>query len=277
MAAINPLTQKSVIYPSKYDSTRLYPIPRSANRLKIGIETFYGVDIWHAYEFSYLNSKGLPVCRILRFAYSAQSPCIVESKSVKLYLFGFSMEQFENDTIVQDIIRKDLSAAVGSDVLVTLFDETHRFEMADISDKMPDLHNCAIDRYDLDPTLLQTEPNSAPNKTRTIVTDLLKTNCPITGQPDWATVRVDYESGSTIVPESFIRYIVSFRNHADYHENCTEQIYADLCRILAPQSMTVQCHYTRRGGIDINPVRYLNKLDITEDLIGKFDLKYSRQ
>ena len=103
------------------------------------------MDIWHAYEFSYLNSKGLPVCRILRFAYSAQTPCIVESKSVKLYLFGFSMEQFENDTIVQDIIRKDLSVAVGSDVFVTLWDETHRFEMADISDKMLDLHNDIIE------------------------------------------------------------------------------------------------------------------------------------
>ena len=235
------------------------------------------MDIWHAYEFSYLNLNGLPVCRILRFAYSAESPCIVESKSVKLYLFGFSMERFENDTIVQDIIKKDLSAAVGSDVLVTLWNESHRFEMADISDKMPDLHNCAIDRYDLDSTLLQTEQNSDPNKTRTIVTDLLKTNCPITGQPDWATVRVDYESGSTIVPESFIRYIVSFRNHADYHENCTEQIYADLCRILSPHCLTVQCHYTRRGGIDINPIRYLNRREITEKLVEQFDVKYGRQ
>ena len=187
------------------------------------------------------------------------------------------MERFENDTIVLDIIKKDLSAAVGSDVLVTLWNESHRFEMADISDKMPDLHNCAIDRYDLDPTLLQTEQNSDPNKTRTIVTDLLKTNCPITGQPDWATVRVDYESGSTIVPESFIRYIVSFRNHADYHENCTEQIYADLAHILLPHCLTVQCHYTRRGGIDINPVRYLERREITEVLVEQFDVKYIRQ
>ncbi|MBP5707250.1 MAG: hypothetical protein J6W76_08180 [Spirochaetales bacterium] len=276
MATINPLTQKNVNYPSKYDSTRLYPIPRSANRQKIGIETFFGVDIWHAYEFSYLNLNGLPVCRILRFAYSAESPCIVESKSVKLYLFGFSMERFENDTIVQDIIKKDLSAAVGSDVLVTLWNESHRFAVADISDRMINPANITIDQYDLDSSLLQVK-DADRSESRIIVTDLLKTNCPITGQPDWATIRVDYESKLCLDEVSFIRYIVSFRIHADYHENCTEQIYADLARILSPQSLAVQCHYTRRGGIDINPVRYLERREITEELIEKYDQKYIRQ
>lgn len=250
----NPLG-KRIDVPEKYAPEILFAVPRSIGRASLPTIAFSGYDVWNTYEFSYLNTDGTPVVRRLQIEYSADSQSIVESKSLKLYLGSFSFERFECDEVVANIIRKDLATTVGArDVAVRFF--THRelstmttFEGTTCVDDV----DAKCSEYDYNPSLLQKIPTKSC--VGEFVSHLLKTNCPITGQPDWGTVLVRYDSAMGISAASLLRYIVSFRRHSGYHEQCCEQIFSDIHQLIEPDALLVACFYTRRGGIDINPVR----------------------
>ncbi len=250
----NPLG-KRIDVPEKYAPEILFAVPRSIGRASLPTIAFSGYDVWNAYEFSYLDTNGTPVVRRVQIEYPAGSHSIVESKSLKLYLGSFSFERFSDDEVVANIIRKDLAATVGTDdVSVRFF--THREQPVMTSfdgAKCVDDVDAVCDEYDYNPKLLQ--QIATKNCSGEFISHLLKTNCPITGQPDWGTVLVRYESAMGISAASLLRYIVSFRRHSGYHEQCCEQIFSDIYQLIEPDALLVACFYTRRGGIDINPVR----------------------
>ena len=254
----NPLG-KSTQYKLSYDASLLFPILRAVARDQIGIDAtrFGGHDIWNCHELGWLNDKGKPLVRRLRLVYSADSRSIVESKSLKLYLGSFLMSRFADESAVQATIERDLAAILGAGQLtVTLLDwpEPIRLSSIDRSCLIDDL-DIACDRYDLDASLLVAEDSVAIAEQR-LVSNLLKTNCPITDQPDWATVGIRYRGRKVLDKASLLKYLVSYREHGDYHEVCCENIFSDLLAVLDPESLVVKCFFTRRGGIDINPCRF---------------------
>jgi len=245
----NPLGKNS-LFPRTYNKDILFFIPRK----KSDILNIDGYDLWNCYEFSYLDSYGKPVNKLLRLIYSALSPNIVESKSLKLYLSSFSMTVFDNIPI--EIIRNDLQNGLQSDVKIVVFDCFDPFSYTNIEkDKFIDNIKVDIDQYSLDSNLLQVIESDREDIDE-VYSNLLKTNCPITGQPDWATLYISYKSKNRIDKISLIKYIVSFRNHNDYHETCCERIFCDLYKILEPTWLIVNTYFTRRGGIEINPHRF---------------------
>jgi 7-cyano-7-deazaguanine reductase len=252
------LLGKKINYSAGYDPDVLFPISRSINREKSGLcsDNFSGYDIWNCYEFSYLDKLGKPVVYRLRLVYSSDSPNIVESKSLKLYLNGFSIIKFNDNNTVLSTIKKDLGKVLVTDKLhLEVFDcnEKIRYDRL-LSDDIIDDIEVQIKDYDLNPELLQIE--NAKKKKRKCFSNLLKTNCPVTGQPDWASVYIEYESNLKIKKVSLLKYIVSFRNHQDYHENCCEKIFHDISGVCKPDYLVVKCFFTRRGGIEINPIRF---------------------
>lgn len=257
----NPLGKKTN-YRFEYDSSLLFSIPRSKNRTDLGIngEDFKGYDIWNCYELSWLNPKGKPEVRILRISYSSDSQFIVESKSLKLYLNSFIMSKFESERVVKEQIEKDLSAILYTPYLrIDLYThESNAYQLTNIDNEtLLDDIDVEIDKYDCDSSILEiTENSSGPVKR---FSNLLKSNCPITGQPDWASIYIEYSSKSKITDKSLLKYIVSYRNHSGYHESCCEQIYSDINNLLKPDMLIVKCFFTRRGGIDINPIRFKGK------------------
>lgn len=253
------LLGKSADYPDRYDPGLLFPIPRATQRAAIGIESgealpFHGVDIWNAYELSWLDARGKPEVALAEFRVPATTPNIVESKSFKLYLGGYHQERIVDREEMQTRLARDLSAATGGDVEVALTMPA-RFAGVDIEalegesiDSLP----IEIDYYGPpDTNFLAIADGDADES---LVSHLLKSNCPVTGQPDWASVQIRY-SGRCIDREGLLRYLVSFRQHADFHEHCVERIYMDLMRRCAPRRLSVYARYTRRGGLDINPWR----------------------
>jgi 7-cyano-7-deazaguanine reductase len=251
------LLGRSTAYPDRYDPTLLFPIPRAAQRAAIGVGDplpFHGVDIWNAYELSWLDARGKPEVALAEFRVPATSPNIVESKSFKLYLGSFNQERIESAEALRERLRDDVSKAAGADIEVALiapdcFSEVRIEELAGESiDDAP----IAINEYGPpDAGHLRRRDDEADE---TLVSQLLKTNCPVTGQPDWASLQIRY-AGPRIDREGLLRYIVSFRNHADFHEHCVERIFMDILRVCAPRLLDVQARYTRRGGLDINPCR----------------------
>ena len=250
---------KSAPYPDRYDPALLFAIPRAPQRAAIGIPAegllpFHGVDIWNAYELSWLDARGKPEVAIGEFRIPATTPNLVESKSLKLYLSGFHQERLRSRDELRARIANDLSEATGGAVDVRVrsaqgFADADTEELAgEAIDELP----IAIESYGPpDPRFLKTTDDDVDES---LVSHLLKSNCPVTGQPDWASVQIRY-AGPRVDREGLLRYLVSFRNHADFHENCVERIYMDLMRHCAPRHLCVYARYTRRGGLDINPWR----------------------
>jgi 7-cyano-7-deazaguanine reductase len=245
-------------YPSRYDPTLLFPIARAQGRAELGIGAelpFRGVDIWNAYEVSWLDARGKPVVALAEFRVPAESPNLVESKSFKLYLNSYNQERIDNIDALRARLVQDLSAAAGAAVTVALT-PADRFAQAAVEEfegESIDEARVAIDDYG-PPNAAHLRADGTDTVEEALVSDLLKSNCPVTGQPDWASVRIRY-AGPRIDRAGLLRYIVSFREHAGFHEQCIERIFVDLQQRCAPLRLEVYARYTRRGGLDINPWR----------------------
>ncbi len=256
----NPLGRQTD-YVSVYAPQLLFPIPRAESRALLGIGAtlpFYGVDIWTGYEVSWLDALGKPVVAIAEFSIPCESKFIVESKSFKLYLNSLNQTRFDSAAQVEALVTKDLTGVTGADVLVSIMPLSaslraaqHLAEIAEVKGEVLDDLVVAVDAYHPMPELLTTETEIVDE---CLVSHLLKTNCPVTGQPDWASIVIRYK-GNKIQRENLLRYIISFREHQDFHEHCVERIFNDIARICKPEELIVYARYTRRGGLDINPFR----------------------
>jgi 7-cyano-7-deazaguanine reductase len=248
-------------YPHQYDPSLLFPIPRSENRLKLDITPnqalpFVGVDIWNAFELSWLNKKGKPQIALAEFQVPADSPNMIESKSFKLYLNSFNSARFDDEAEVRERLITDLSAVAGSKISTRL----HAIE-AIAKRGMQEMSGVLMDRLDIeidpslsaDPALLEVNESFGPIE-QCLVSHLLKSNCPVTGQPDWASVQIRYH-GRPILEEGLLRYLIGFRQLGEFHEHCVETIFTDIKRQCKPEKLSVYARYTRRGGLDINPFR----------------------
>ena len=246
-------------YSSLYDRTLLQPVPRALNRDGLGItqnQPFtIGADIWTAYEISWLNEKGLPQVAIADIYLDYQSQNLIESKSFKLYLNSFNQSKFADFNTVQQTMQRDLSECAQGDVKVRL----NPVVVYD-SQKIDHLQGDCIDEQDIEITSYEFNANwlkdcvSDEIVEEKLVSHLLKSNCLITNQPDWGTLHIHYV-GNKIDHEKLLRYVVSFRQHNEFHEQCVERIFCDLMHYAKPEKLTVYARYTRRGGLDINPFR----------------------
>lgn len=261
---------KSVSYPNGYNASLLFPISRAEARSSLGLDLcapvpFTGWDLWNAYELSWLNAKGLPKVALLRIKVPTTSPNIIESKSFKLYLNSFNQSHFNTVHDVFDRLRVDLQAAIGSTIDLEMigpdqFDDEQIKEFDGINlDKL----DVEIDCYEPKPSLLKLATTALDVtagstgrivKNEKIFSRLLKSNCPVTDQPDWACIEIEY-SGPAIDHGSLLKYIVSYRLHNGFHEHCVEKIFMDIMSACQPESLSVYARYTRRGGLDINPWR----------------------
>ena len=250
---------KRIEHTEEYSPALLHSIARSEGRSELGLDgtlPFSGVDIWNAYELSWLNTRGKPVIATAEFRFPANSTNIIESKSLKLYLNSLSGSRFESAHGLCSVVRTDLGAAADADVDVraTLPPSGTSAVVEVLPGVCIDGLEIDIARYDLAPELLADSVSSATEVTEHLYSHLLKTNCPVTGQPDWASILVSYR-GPKIDREKLLAYLVSYRHHSEFHEQCVERIFVDLMRYCGPQNLTVYARYTRRGGLDINPFR----------------------
>ncbi len=243
---------REVAYPRHYDPGLLFPIPRAAGRAEIGVGAappFIGHDRWHAYELSWLDARGKPVVATATFSVPASSPQLIESKSLKLYLNSLNATRFDDADAVRARIAADLAQAAGAPVAVG-------FGVPPVSDDDAavsiDALDIAIDGYGAPEAGHLSVADEVTEES--LRSDLLKSNCPVTGQPDWASLRIAYR-GPRIDRAGLLRYIVSFRDHAGFHEQCVEHIFVDLLARCRPEALSVEARYTRRGGLDINPWR----------------------
>lgn len=257
-AELSPLG-KSSAYVATYSPEQLFPIPRAPKWAELGLTAdtlpYAGVDIWNCYEVSWLLPSGKPVVAIGEFSIPADSPNIIESKSFKLYLNSLNQSVFESRDALMDVMINDLSAAAGKAVGVRLrtLDEVSREGIAPLAGHCIDELNVAINHYDAPRAdLLSCDSNRLVEEC--VYSHLLKSNCPVTGQPDWGTVVIKYR-GAALDHRSLLAYLVSFRQHADFHEQCVERIFLDLQQLLQPEYLSVNARYVRRGGLDINPYR----------------------
>ncbi|MDN5897982.1 MAG: NADPH-dependent 7-cyano-7-deazaguanine reductase QueF [Psychrobacter sp.] len=266
------LGEQTTDYPTEYSPETLYPIARSMGRDVIGWQDDkleIGVDWWHAFELSWLNQQGISQVAIARFGIPASSPFIVESKSLKLYLNSINFTEFDSWEVVQTLIAKDLSACVQAEVTVELLglDDDLHDKVSGLLIAQPDgiciddalansSEKVALCEHP-DASLLNSIKANSTNQQQpyTFYSNLLRSNCPVTNQPDWGTLAVSITSNKVIDEASMLRYILSFRQHNGFHEQCVEQIFADLSQYYQPSKLMVRAWYTRRGGIDINPCR----------------------
>ena len=248
-------------YPDQYDPSLLFPIPRSENRLKLDIKPnqalpFVGIDIWNAFELSWLNKKGKPQIALAEFQVPADSPNMIESKSFKLYLNSFNSARFDDETAVREQLITDLSAVAGSKIATRInpTEAVTKKGMQEMSGVLMDRLDIEIDpSLSADPALLEVNESFGPIE-QCLVSHLLKSNCPVTGQPDWASVQIRYQ-GRPILEEGLLRYLIGFRQKGEFHEHCVETIFTDIKRQCKPEKLSVYARYTRRGGLDINPFR----------------------
>lgn len=253
----SPLGRKSE-YKDTYTPSLLCPIPRWDAREHLDWDgeemPFRGVDYWNCWELSWLDPKGKPLVATLEVHVPATSKNIVESKSLKLYLASFAQSSFRNRQEVQRALENDIGNCVGGPAFVVLHDGVRSGgrEWGELPGELLDTLDIETDVYQPDPGLLQVE-QGAPVR-ETLHSHLLRSNCPVTGQPDWASVLIRYQ-GAPIAHRSLLRYLVSYRQHKGFHEQVVEQIFCDILRSCRPQGLTVLARFTRRGGIDINPVR----------------------
>ena len=258
---------KTSRYADQYDATLLFPIARAPKRVEIGLLSappFFGADMWTAFELSWLNARGKPQIAIAHITVPCESPNIIESKSFKLYLNSFNNTRFTDNADVLSRLRTDINEALCRGVPVQasagvrllgpeLFDREPVYELDGLNLDRLDVE---FSRYTPAPDLLRTRTpaeNEGP-VTEVLVSNLLKSNCLVTGQPDWASVQISY-TGAQIEQEGLLQYLVSFRNHDEFHEQCVERIFMDIWRQCQPLKLTVYARYTRRGGLDINPFR----------------------
>ncbi|WP_201558356.1 NADPH-dependent 7-cyano-7-deazaguanine reductase QueF [Psychrobacter sp. 72-O-c] len=268
------LGEQTTDYPTEYSPQTLYPIARSIGRDAIGWQTdklTVGVDWWHAFEMSWLNPQGISQVALARFSIPASSPYIVESKSLKLYLNSINFTEFDSWQEVQALVAKDLSACVQTDVQFELF--TLADAQSGLLISQPEgvcIDNALADSTDKvglsihpDASLLNgnkvessaVKKNDNDKQPYVFYSNLLRSNCPVTNQPDWGTLAVTMTSTGAVDNAAMLRYILSFRQHNGFHEQCVEQIFADLSQYYEPSKLMVRAWYTRRGGIDINPCR----------------------
>ena len=245
---------REVAYPAHYDPRLLYPIARGLARAQLGLDAdalpFIGHDRWQAFELSWLNPQGLPQVATATLQVPATSPNLIESKSLKLYLNSFNASVFASAEQVRQQIETDLSHAAGAPVAMHFGLPTLGCD--DAAGNL-DTQDIVISSYGPpDASLLQADAGSLVEET--LHSALLKSNCPVTGQPDWADVSIAYR-GPRIDRAGLLRYLVSFRDHAEFHEQCVERIFIDLLARCQPQQLSVHARYTRRGGLDINPWR----------------------
>ena len=296
---------KDVSYPTGYDASLLFPMPRIDARRTLGLAglsgeattasvlPFQGFDLWNAYELSWLNAKGLPKVALLRLKVPCTSPNIVESKSFKLYLNSFNQTRFETVHHVFDLLRKDLALALGAEIELELVgaDQFANETIAECVGVDLDKLDVEINCYQPDASILKLQQGTAktaasqnkassadsidqtchPNSDRVCISEsvfsrLLKSNCPVTDQPDWACIQIQY-TGPAIDHASLLKYIVSYRMHNGFHEHCIEKIFVDILKQCSPTSLSVYARYTRRGGLDINPWRAT--VDVKPPAIGR--------
>ncbi|EPW7977151.1 NADPH-dependent 7-cyano-7-deazaguanine reductase QueF, partial [Cronobacter turicensis] len=248
---------KSTDYRDVYDASLLQPVPRSLNRDPLGLRAdalpFHGADIWTMYELSWLNRNGLPQVAIGQVEINATSVNLVESKSFKLYLNSFNQTRFDSLDAVRETLERDLRACAQGDVSVTLrrLEDVEGEPVARLNGDCIDNQDIVITDYEFDAALLSGAAGEARVE-ETLVSHLLKSNCLITHQPDWGSVQIRY-CGPKICREKLLRYLVSFRHHNEFHEQCVERIFNDITRFCQPEQLSVYARYTRRGGLDINP------------------------
>ena len=273
---------KASAYASQYDASLLYPMPRAPKRAELGIADgaslpFMGVDVWTAYELSWLNARGKPQVALATLTLPADSPNIIESKSMKLYLNSLNNTQLAGQdhgfSAAHDLLAHDLSDAAGARVAVQIMplyavDNTTNnptdHASNPLADKIARFEGVSLDRLDIECTRYEPAPDllrcvdsrsgDEPMIEETLHSDLLKSNCLVTGQPDWGSVQISY-LGAPIDQAGLLQYIVSLRNHNEFHEQCVERLFMDIWQRCAPTRLSVYARYTRRGGLDINPYR----------------------
>ena len=256
---------QSTSYPKTYAPDMLYPIPRALGRANLALPAdalSIGMDWWQVFEMSWLNSQGISQVAMARLAIPATSDYIVESKSLKLYFNSLNFTEFDNQQAVKATVEKDLSACLKTDVTLEIF-EVNIANSLPISAPQGDCIDNALDIIgkkiaivsDVNPSSLTVANQVASDSQLQILhSHLLRSNCPVTNQPDWGTLEIQIDS-QAIDRAGLLEYILSFRQHNGFHEQCVEQIFSDLTQAFAPKTLMVRAWYTRRGGIDINPCR----------------------
>ena len=267
---------KATAYPDQYAPQTLFPIARQPQRSELGMTAgtalpFTGADLWTGYELSWLNPRGKPQVALVQVAVPCETPCIVESKSFKLYLNSFSNSRFASADEVRQRIAADVGAAVWQPVASVSQQAPGGAPPPTVgvrlvlpeqfaAQAMQELEGLSLDRLDVECSDYQPAPHwlradtAEAAVTETLTSHLLRSNCPVTHQPDWGDIQISY-SGAPIDQEGLLRYIVSLRNHNGFHEHCVERIFMDILRHCRPSRLTVYARYTRRGGLDINPLR----------------------
>ncbi|MDY7573479.1 NADPH-dependent 7-cyano-7-deazaguanine reductase QueF [Actimicrobium sp. CCI2.3] len=251
---------KPATYQSHYDASLLFAIARQDKRSELGLGAgstlpFFGIDIWNAYEVSWLNLRGKPHIAMATITVPADSPNIIESKSFKLYLNSFNQTRLADSDALLELLRTDLSRGFGAPVQIalTLPDQFGTLRFGELDGLLLDRLDIEVDDYIPDPALLHAAHHE-PAVEQTLVSHLLKSNCLVTGQPDWGSVQIHYV-GAAIDQEGLLRYLIGFREHHEFHEQCVERIFTDILARCRPHKLAVYARYTRRGGLDINPWR----------------------
>lgn len=252
---------KATEYVASYSPELLFPISRVDKWTELGLTAdslpYRGFDVWNCYELSWLNAKGKPCVAVAEFVVPAASPNIIESKSFKLYLNSLNQSRFDSSAALEAVLARDLSAAAGAsvEVRVRALQAIEAEGVIGLPGLCIDDLDVALEHYDHPrPDVLEAHAQAEAVET-SLHSHLLRSNCPVTGQPDWGSLVVEYRSNRLLRPESLLAYVVSFRQHADFHEQCVERMFLDLQRLLSPERLTVYARYVRRGGLDINPYR----------------------
>lgn len=248
---------KKTEYDHPYDPEILFAIPRLEKRNEMGIShplPFFGFDLWNHYEVSWLNQKGKPEVALSEISYNCESKFIIESKSMKLYFNSLNHTHFENAEAVRNTVRNDLEKKIGRGVSVNIIPLT----LSQNHHAIHDFSGTCLDDLDIECATYLVDPNFLTTNTEvieeTVYSHLLKSNCLVTKQPDWGSIQISYK-GKEINKEGLLRYLISFRNHNEFHEQCIERIFMDIMKQCQPEELTIYGRYTRRGGLDINPYR----------------------
>lgn len=244
-------------YASDYNPQLLCPLPRKQGRQELGLLNsdlpFQGVDVWHNYEASWLNANGKPQVAIVQLLVPCTSAFLIESKSLKLYFNSLNFKKFDSQNDFLKLLETDLSQAAQAPIKARLFAVDSAYQLRQLQGQSLDDVEIECADYVLNPSILTCQA-SAQIVSESVYSHLLRSNCPVTNQPDWGSVQISY-TGCAINHENLLRYLISFRQHNDFHEQCVERIFTDIMHYCQPQQLTVQAYYTRRGGLDINPYR----------------------
>ena len=257
-APANSPLGKTSVYTDSYDPGLLFPMPRAEKRAELGLSgtlPFFGMDIWNAYELSWLNHRGKPQVAIATLLVPADTPNMIESKSMKLYLNSLNQTRIDSQEDLVALLQSDLSAALGAEIQIKLLasQDFGKQVIGEYEGLLLDRLDIAVDRYAPEPELLRAASDQAPVE-ESLVSHLLRSNCLVTNQPDWASIQIRY-SGPAIDQEGLLKYLIGFRQHQEFHEHCVERVFMDIQRQCKPSKLMVSARYTRRGGIDINPWR----------------------